>query len=211
MHRHTKQLVRRGLPLAQAQKVLILTHGRGDTASGILSLADHLKVDDFALIAPQATANTWYPFSFMAPVVDNEPGLSTALGVMGQIVAEVEEAGFARRDIYFLGFSQGACLTSEFVARHAAPYGGVFIFSGGLIGARIDRSSYTGDFQGTPVFLGCSNVDPHIPLHRVQESTQIFREMGAEVTEEIYPNAPHTVFAQEIDFANRVMAGSGGL
>lgn len=207
MHRHTKQIVRKGLPLEQAKKVLIMTHGRGDTAEGILSLAEHLKVEGFALLAPQATANTWYPFSFMAPTVENEPGLSTALGVIGQLVAEVKAAGFSSQEMYLLGFSQGACLTSEFVARNAERYGGVFIFSGGVIGDRIDRSNYAGDFQETPIFLGCSDVDAHIPLNRVQDSTRIFQEMGATVTEEIYPNAPHTVFASEIEFANRVLAG----
>lgn len=207
MHRHTKQIVRKGLPLEQAKKVLIMTHGRGDTAEGILSLAEYLKVEGFALRAPQATANTWYPFSFMAPVVENEPGLSTGLGLIGQIVAEAKAAGFSSQDIYLLGFSQGACLTSEFVARNAERYGGVFIFSGGVIGDRIDRSNYAGDFQETPIFLGCSDIDAHIPLQRVQDSTKIFQEMGATVTEEIYPNAPHTVFAAEIEFANRVLAG----
>ncbi|MEZ5044569.1 MAG: dienelactone hydrolase family protein [Saprospiraceae bacterium] len=206
MHRHIKQVVSQGLPLAQAQKALIMIHGRGASAEAILQLSQQLKVDGFTLLVPQAKDNTWYPHSFMAPVAQNEPGLSTGLGVIYELVAEVKESGIATNAIFFLGFSQGACLCSEFVARNGTQYGGVFLFSGGLIGAEIDRGPYQGDFKNTPIFLGCSDVDSHVPLHRVQESTAVFCEMGAQVTERIYPNAPHSVFANEIAFANAILS-----
>jgi len=205
MHHHNKQLITSGKTLKEASRVMIMIHGRGATAESILSLADHLPVDDFALIAPQATMNTWYPYSFMAPVQQNEPALSSALELLEAIVDDIQSAGHQAEDIYFLGFSQGACLSSEYVARNAKRYGGVFVLSGGIIGAEIDRNNYQGDFQQTPILLGCSDVDAHIPLQRVKDSTRIFQEMGANVSEQIYPNAPHTVFQEELDFITRVI------
>ncbi|MEL6588894.1 MAG: phospholipase [Bacteroidota bacterium] len=205
MHRHRKNYVLQGKPLAEASKAMIMIHGRGDTAEGILALSEYLKVKDFALLAPQATANTWYPYSFMAPVVQNEPGLSTGLGVIKQIVDEVLAAGIKAENIYFLGFSQGACLTSEFLARNGQRYGGAFILSGGVIGPEIDRSNYAGDFGGTPILIGCSDVDHHIPLQRVKNTTAILTEMGAKVTERIYPNGPHSVVQDEIELANQIL------
>ena len=205
MHRHTKNITTGGLPTGKASKLLIMIHGRGASAPSILTLADHLNVNDFALWAPQANQNTWYPYSFMAPTMQNEPGLSTALEVLKELVHDAQTAGFKSEDIYFLGFSQGACLTSEFVARNANKYGGVFIFSGGVIGETINKANYSGDFAGTPIFLGNSDKDAHVPLHRVQDSTAIFIEMGAAVTERIYPNAPHTVLEDEIEFANSIL------
>lgn len=207
MHRHHKNVVAAGAPLTEAEKAMIMIHGRGATAESIIELASHLKVEGFALLAPQATAHTWYPYSFMAPVEQNEPGLSTALDVVRQIVEDITDAGIAPVDIYFLGFSQGACLTSEFLARNAQQYGGAFLYSGGVIGEQIGRSNYQGDFNGTPILLGCSDVDVHVPLHRVKDTTTIFKEMGAAVTERIYPNAPHSVFDDEIEATNRILAG----
>ncbi|MEM6344111.1 MAG: phospholipase [Bacteroidota bacterium] len=205
MHRHHKNYSHQGKPLAEAEKVMIMTHGRGDTAEGILELGQYLNVKDFALLAPQATANTWYPYSFMAPVVNNEPGLSTGLGVLKQIVEDVLAAGVKHENIYFLGFSQGACLSSEFLARNANRYGGAFILSGGVIGPEIDRLNYAGDFGGTPILIGCSDVDHHIPLQRVKDTTAIFTEMGAVVNERIYPNGPHSVVQDEIDIVNTIL------
>ncbi len=207
MHRHHKNVVTAGQSPEKAEKAMIFVHGRGATAENILGLAHYLKVDGFALFAPQASGNTWYPYSFMAPVRQNEPGLSTGLEVIGEIVEDIREAGISTENIYFLGFSQGACLASEFLARNAQHYGGAFLFSGGLIGEEIDRSNYQGNFGGTPIFLGCSGRDPHIPLHRVKDTTAIFTEMAAEVTERIYPNAPHTVLEEEVDEANRILEG----
>lgn len=207
MHRHHKDVVAQGTPLAEAKKAMIMIHGRGAAPANILEIAQHLQVDNYALLAPRATANTWYPFSFMAPVGENEPGLSTGLEVIGQIVQDILDAGLTYQDIYFLGFSQGACLSAEYLARNAQPYGGAFIYSGGVIGANIDRSNYQGDFSGTPILIGCSDVDAHVPLHRVQESTAIFQDMGATVTERIYPNAPHTIFEDEITLTNQILTG----
>lgn len=205
MHRHHKNVVTGGLPLRQASKAMILTHGRGATAVSILEIADYLQVEGFALLAPQATANTWYPYSFMAPLPQNEPGLSTGLAVLDQIVQDILASGMEKKDIYFLGFSQGACLTSEYLCRNADGFGGAFIYSGGVIGSFIDRSNYQGDFQGMPVLIGCSDVDGHVPLHRVQDTTAILTEMGALVSERIYPNGPHTIFDDEIERTNQIL------
>lgn len=203
---HTiKNTVWAGVPLDQAKRVLIMTHGRGASAQSILSLAAELAVDDFALAAPQATGNTWYPYSFLAPEAQNEPGLSSGLAVLKELLDTVKAAGISSENVYFLGFSQGACLTSEFVARHAQPFGGVFILSGGVIGDSVKTERYTGNFAGTPIFLGCSDVDAHVPKDRVQDSSEVFRTLGATVTERIYPNAPHSIFQDEIDHINHIL------
>ena len=203
---HTiKNTVWAGVPLDQAKRVLIMTHGRGASAQSILSLASELAVDGFALAAPQATGNTWYPYSFLAPEAQNEPGLSSGLAVLKKLLDTVKAAGISSENVYFLGFSQGACLTSEFVARHAQPFGGVFILSGGVIGDSVKTERYTGNFAGTPIFLGCSDVDAHVPKDRVQDSSEVFRTLGATVTERIYPNAPHSIFQDEIDHINHIL------
>jgi phospholipase/carboxylesterase len=203
---HTiKNTVWAGVPLDQAKRVLIMTHGRGASAQSILSLAAELAIDGFALAAPQATGNTWYPYSFLAPEAQNEPGLSSGLAVLKELLDTVKAAGILSKNVYFLGFSQGACLTSEFVARHAQLFGGVFILSGGVIGDTVKTERYTGDFAGTPIFLGCSDVDAHVPKDRVQDSSEVFRTLGATVTERIYPNAPHSIFQDEIDHINHIL------
>ncbi|MCB0549892.1 MAG: dienelactone hydrolase family protein [Phaeodactylibacter sp.] len=208
MHRHHKNVVTAGTPLPEAEKAMVMVHGRGATAGSILEIAGHLQVEGFALLAPQANANTWYPFSFMAPVAQNEPGLSTALEVLEMIVQDITAAGIKLENTYFLGFSQGACLVSEYLARNARKYGGAFLYSGGVPGEQIGRPNYRGDFGGTPILLGCSDVDAHVPLHRVQDTASIFKEMGAEVTERIYANAPHTIFQDEIDITNHILSGA---
>ena len=203
---HTiKNTVWAGVPLDQAKRVLIMTHGRGASAQSILSLAAELAIDGFALAAPQATGNTWYPYSFLAPEAQNEPGLSSGLAVLKELLDTVKAAGILSKNVYFLGFSQGACLTSEFVARHAQLFGGVFILSGGVIGDTVKTERYTGDFAETPIFLGCSDVDAHVPKDRVQDSSEVFRTLGATVTERIYPNAPHSIFQDEIDHINHIL------
>lgn len=209
MHQHTKNIIQGGIPAKDASRTMILVHGRGGSAYGMLELATELKLDEFTLLAPQAHLNTWYPYSFMAPKEQNEPGLSTGLGVIGKAVKDLKEAGFADEEIYFLGFSQGACLTSEFLARNAGRYGGAFILSGGLIGDKVDRSPYQGEFRKTPVFFGISDIDAHVPLERVHETVEIFREMGASVTERIYPKAPHTIRRDEVDFINETLEKGG--
>jgi phospholipase/carboxylesterase len=174
-------------------------------AHDILSLADYLAVNDYALIAPQATNNTWYPFSFLAPPQQNEPWLSSALALLNEIVTDLNNENITTNHIYFVGFSQGACLTLEFVTRNAKKYGGVVAFTGGLIGDKIYPENYKGDFENTPVFIGSSNPDPHIPVQRVKASTDILQSMHANVTTKIYDNMGHTINEDEIRNANRLI------
>jgi phospholipase/carboxylesterase len=202
---HQKNITTAGKALTPNSKVLIMLHGRGGTAEDILSLASHLHLNDFSLLAPQATNNTWYPYSFLAPPPQNEPWLSSALNLLEDITTEIREKGVPSGNIYFLGFSQGACLTLEYVARHAAKYGGVVAFTGGLIGDRIYNENYKGDFQGTPVFLGTSNPDPHVPVERVYATSNILKNMNASVTEKVYSGMGHTIIQDEIDNANKLV------
>ncbi|MGX5819077.1 alpha/beta hydrolase [Chitinophaga lutea] len=204
---HTEQFIYAGIAPKDAQKALIMIHGRGGSAEDILSLAAHLPVKDFALAAPQATGNTWYPQSFLAPPQQNEPWLSSALDVLGKLSDHLETQGIAKKDQYFLGFSQGACLMTEYTTRNATRYGGAFAFTGGLIGDRIYRENYQGDFAGTPVFLGTSNPDFHVPVERVYATANILREMGAAVTEKVYDGMGHTINQDEIDHAARIISG----
>jgi predicted esterase len=194
-----------GQPLEQAKAAMILIHGRGATAPSILELANALYHPDFAYLAPQAANNTWYPQSFLAPIAQNEPGISSGLAVISALVAQIEAAGIPADRIIIAGFSQGACLSSEFVARHARRYGGLLAFSGGLIGPPGTPRDYEGGLTGMPVFLGCSDVDFHIPVERVHESTATFRRLGAIVTEKIYPNMGHTIIQDEIDEALKII------
>jgi len=196
---HTKQVIKAGQQTGEATKALVMLHGRGGSAEDILGLAQYLPVNDFALFAPQATNNTWYPYSFLAAPKENEPWLSGALKVVGEVVADIEASGIKKENIYFLGFSQGACLTLEYVTRNANKYGGVVAFTGGLIGDQIYLDNYTGDFAGTPVFIGTSDPDPHVPVARVLASTAILTDMHAQVTQKIYKNMGHTISQDEID------------
>jgi phospholipase/carboxylesterase len=199
---HTKNIITAGRPLEQADRALILVHGRGGSAGDILFLADELNVGDFALLAPQATGNSWYPYSFLAPPAQNEPWLDSSLNTLDQVVGDIKAAGIPPENIYFLGFSQGACLTLEYVTRHAARYGGVAAFTGGLIGDRLYPENYTGDFGGTPIFIGTSDPDPHVPVARVHATAKVLRDMHAAVTEEVYPLMGHTISQAEVDKAN---------
>lgn len=199
---HQKQLHTAGESIQKAKKALIMVHGRGATAEGILGLAQHLDVTDYALIAPQAMNHTWYPNSFLAPPEQNEPWLSSALDVLKTTLEEVVAQGIAPENIYFLGFSQGACLTLEFVARYGTKYGGVVAFTGGLIGDKIDPKNYSGDFSGTPFFISTGNPDPHVPVERIHESVQILEEMNASVQLKVYNGRPHSISPEEITIAN---------
>ena len=187
-----------GAPLASARRVGIFIHGRGASAEDILGIAPELATDDVAYLAPQAAGSTWYPFSFLSPIQQNEPGLSSALGVIGDLVAKVASEGHPSDRIIILGFSQGACLALEFAARNAARYAAVVALSGGLIGPPGTPRNYAGSMNDTPVFLGCSDIDPHIPLERVRESAEIFRAIGAQVDERIYKRMGHTINADEL-------------
>jgi predicted esterase len=196
-----------GRPLPQAQAALILVHGRGATAPSILELASVLHQPDFAYLAPQAAGNTWYPHSFLTPIPQNEPYLSSALQALADVVAQVNAAGIATDKIVIGGFSQGACLAAEFVARHVQRYGGLLVFSGGLIGPPGTPRTYAGSLAGTPVFIGCSNVDSHIPVERVHETAEVLTHLGADVDKQIYPNMSHTIVPDEIERAQKLVAG----
>lgn len=197
-----------GRPLPEAGGALILLHGRGATAESILELAGLLPQPTFAYLAPQAANYTWYPYSFLMPMERNEPWLSSALRRVGEVVADVEAAGVPAARIVLGGFSQGACLAAEYVARHARRYAGLLAFSGGLIGPPGTPRDYAGSLNGTPVFLGCSDVDPHIPLARVEETAGVLARLGAVVDKRIYPRLGHTINADEIAAAAALLATS---
>lgn len=205
MYTHQKKVITQGRPLSETQKALIMVHGRGATAESILSLAEHLPVADFTLFAPQATNHSWYPYSFMAPPAQNQPALDSALALLEEVVRNIQEQGISSRQIYLLGFSQGACLTSEYATRHAQPYGGLLLFTGGLIGQQVDTSHYQGNFAGTPVLITTGDPDPHVPVSRVNETEKIMEEMGAAVTKKIYKGRPHTILAEEINLARQIL------
>lgn len=202
---HILNIKTAGIPLPQAEKALIMVHGRGGSAQDILSLSQHLNVKDYALLAPQALNHTWYPFSFIAPVEQNEPWLSSALEMVEETVKAAANAGIKPENIYFFGFSQGACLTLEFLARNAQKFGGAAAIIGGVIGDKINRENYKGDFAGTPIFLGTSNPDFHVPIERVYATANILREMNAEVIEKVYANFGHSINEEEIEIANSVI------
>ena len=202
---HKKNSITAGKELTKDGKVLIMVHGRGGSAEDIISLSSYLEVKEFTVIAPQATNNSWYPYSFLESPSRNEPWLSSALEVLNDIVDDLKSKGIPVTNIYFLGFSQGACLTLEFVARNASRYGGVVAFTGGLIGDKIYNDNYRGDFENTPMFIGTSNPDPHVPVERVYATTNILKDMNAEVTEKVYNHMGHTINHDEIETANRVV------
>jgi phospholipase/carboxylesterase len=202
---HTENIQTAGTSLLEANKALIMIHGRGANSADILSLARYLDLEGYALVAPEATNNTWYPNSFLAPIRQNEPYLSSALDLLSKTVAFIEENGIAKENIYFLGFSQGACLALEFTARNATKYGGIVAFTGGLIGDKVYPENYSGDFKGTPLLIGTSDPDFHVPVQRVHDSTAQLKSMGASVTEKVYPNMGHTISQDEIELANQLI------
>src|ERR1700674_1856493 len=189
-------LLRAGEPLPTARAAMILVHGRGASAADIMTIGAELMHPGFAYLAPEAAGNAWYPHPFTAPLESNEPYLSSALEVIEKLLARVEETIPAER-VILLGFSQGACLTLEFAARNARRYGGVVGLSGGLIGPDGTPRDYPGAFEGTPAFLGCSDVAPHIRKDRVLEAAEIYKRMGAHVTARLYPGMGHTVNQDE--------------
>jgi predicted esterase len=194
-----------GRPLGSGRAAMIMVHGRNAGPENILELARLVPHPDFSFLAPSAAGGTWYPLSFMAETARNEPGLSSGLAVLLELVRTIEARGVPRRRIILLGFSQGACLSSEFAVRNAARFGGVVALSGGLIGPPGTVWNYPGRFEGTPVFLGCSDVDGHIPKARVDESAAVFSAMGATVTERIYPGMGHQVSEDELEFVREMM------
>jgi phospholipase/carboxylesterase len=199
-----------GVPLARARAAMVLVHGRGATARSILTLVPEIDQPGFAYLAPQAAGNTWYPYGFMSPIASNEPWLSSAWAAVAGVLATVASAGLPPERTVLLGFSQGACLASEFAARNARRYGGVVGLSGGLIGPDGTPRDYAGSLDGTPIFLGCSDADPHIPKERVIESAEVLRQLGAAVEARLYPGMGHTVNQDEIDAVRALMAALPG-
>jgi predicted esterase len=182
-----------------------MVHGRGATAEDILSLAGELNQPGFAYLAPQASGNTWYPNRFLVPLDQNEPWLSSALSFVGDVYNQIVNADVPAERIMLLGFSQGACLTLEFAARNARRYGGIVGLSGALIGPDDTARDYKGSLEGTPVFLGCSDVDFHVPKERVDETAKVLQRLDGNVTERLYPNMDHSVNQDEIDFVRGMM------
>ena len=205
---HKKQLVESGIPVKQAGKAIIMLHGRGASARDILSLEDELHLGGYYVAAIQATNYSWYPFGFMAPVAQNEPWLSSAVNLVKNVTDDIVAAGIGSDKIYILGFSQGACLALEFSCRHARKWGGIIAFTGGLIGEVVNAEKYAGNFDNTPVFIGNSDIDPHVPLDRTKESKQIMETLGAKVTLSIYPNMGHTINSHEFEMANKLLTKS---
>ena len=200
------QVAAAGVPVERARAAVIMLHGRGAPAHDILGLAEEFRQDDVAFLAPQAPGYQWYPRSFLAPLAQNEPHLSQSLATVGAIVAHLGENGVQPERIGLVGFSQGGCLALEYVARNARRYGAVAGLSAGLIGPPGTPRDYAGSLAGTPAFLGCSDVDPHIPLPRVHETRDVLARMGAAVTTRIYPGMPHTINADEIAEVGKLLA-----
>lgn len=205
-HIHESQTVAaRGENLGNATAAMIFLHGRGGTAEQSLTLADHLDVAGYTYLAPQASANTWYPQRFIAPREANQPHLSSALRVVDSLVSQIIEQGLPPQQIVIGGFSQGACLAVEYAARHPRRFGLLAVFSGGLIGTDDELTGYNGSLDGTPVFMGCSDIDSHIPVERVHKTTSILSEMGATVDKRIYPGMGHTINQEELDVVRSMM------
>jgi predicted esterase len=194
-----------GKPLGRSHAVMVMVHGRNAAPQNILDMVPVFDRPDFTYLAPAAAGNTWYPYSFMTERERNEPWLSSALSVLQDLVGSLIAQGIRREHVILLGFSQGACLTGEFAVRNAARYGGVVLYSGGLIGPAGTAWDHAGTFDGTPVLLGCSDIDPHIPKARVVESATVFERMGAEVTQRIYPGMGHTVNVDEVRLTQDLM------
>src|SRR2546421_11356349 len=193
-------------PLDKAKAAMIMVHGRGASAEDILSLTPELNQPGFAYLAPQAAGNSWYPNSFLAPIASNEPGLSSGLAVIASLLEQLTQAGISSERTILLGFSQGACLSLEFTARNARRYGGIAGLSGGLIGPEGTPRNGSGSLAGTPVFLGCSDIDPHIPKARVQETAEVLQRLGGDVTMRLYPRMGHTVNRDELRSVQAMMS-----
>jgi len=206
MNSTENQTIMAGLLPGHASKALILIHGRGGAANDIITLAPALKLNDkFTIVAPQAPDFSWYPYSFMANEDANQPALDNSLAQIRTVVENLNAAGVGNKGIYFLGFSQGACLTLEYVTRNASLYGGVVAFTGGLIGEKLNTSRYEGDFLGTKILITAGVPDPHVPLSRIAESESILSAMEADVRLETFPGKPHGISGREIELANALI------
>ena len=198
-----------GAPLAEAKAAMILVHGRGATAESILTLVPEFAQPDWAYLAPQAAGNTWYPYSFLAPIAHNEPGITSGLTAVSDVLEAITRAGIPPEKVVLLGFSQGACLALEFAARRAQRYGAVIGLSGGLIGPDGTPRDYEGWLGETAVFLGCSDVDFHIPKKRGEESAKVFQKLGGAVTMRLYSGMGHTINQDELDVVRALLRGIG--
>ena len=205
--RETPPVIQAGTPLTQAAGALILLHGRGGSAEDILALGRALTKNRWALLAPQAPGHTWYPYSFLAPRQQNEPYLSSALRQIEATLAQATSAGLETPQIALCGFSQGACLATEFVARHPQRYAGLLAFTGGLIGPLEEPISLAGDLTGAPVLLSSGDPDPHVPWKRVQQSGELLTGIGGKVTLQRYPGRPHTILPEEVENGKQLLSG----
>lgn len=206
---HAGQPVRTaGAPLADADRAVLMVHGRGATAESILTLAPALAMPGVAFVAPQGAGGTWYPYGFMSPIEKNEPGITSGLRAIQRVLGDIGAAGVPPERTVLLGFSQGACLVTEFTARNARRYGGLATLSGGLIGPEGTPRDYAGSLDGTPVFLGCSDVDAHIPAPRVRESAEVLQRLGGVVTMRLYPGMGHLVNDDEIEAVRTILAAA---
>ena len=198
-----------GAEPADAAAAMVLLHGRYSTAQNILTLMPELDRTDLAFRAPQAAEGTWYPYPFLAPLEDNEPHLSSALGKIGEAIDELERSRIPAERIVLLGFSQGACLTCELALRNPRRWGGIVALTGGFLGPLGEERRFEGSFDGTPVLLATSDPDPHVPVERVEETAELFRGMGADVDLQVFPGMGHTVSRQEIDLVRRLLRRFG--
>lgn len=205
MSAHELNIHYSGKDLNKAEKALIMLHGRGAKSEDILALAKYINVENFALLAPQANNYSWYPLGFMAKMEENEPYLSSALDILAQTVEIIKNAGIKTEQIYFLGFSQGACLTLEFLARNAQKFAGAVSFIGGLIGEQLHTENYKGNFENMPILLFSSDPDFHVPVKRVHDSNSILQELNAQVTEKIYGNLGHIVTKEQLALCNEIL------
>ena len=200
-----KKTVFEGTDINYAKSVMVLMHGRGATAESILTLTKEFNTPDYTYVAPQAFGNTWYPYSFFSPIENNEPALSSGLRVISELIKTIKNYGISEKEIILLGFSQGTCLVLEYAVRNAKHYKGVIGLSEGLIGDKIDKKRYSGTFDSCPVFLGCSDLDPHVPEERVNLTSEIMTEMGATVTKRIYKSMGHIINDDELNFVRSIM------
>lgn len=199
-------IVRAGTPLASARAAVIMIHGRGASPRSILELVPAIEQPGVAYLAPGAAGGTWYPNSFLAPIAQNEPGITSGISVVHALIDEVVAAGVPADHVMLLGFSQGACLACTAAQRRPRRYGGVVVLSGGLIGPPGSAWSESGRFLSTPVFIGCSDVDPHVPESRVRETAAVLERMGADVTMRLYPGMGHLVNEDEVAAARDLLA-----
>ena len=207
---HANQpVLRHGPDARHARLAIILVHGRGGSAQDLLSLAAELRLDDVLYVAPQAAGQSWYPYSFLTPMERNEPGLTSGLNKISTLIEQLRHEGLPPERVGLTGFSQGACLALEYAARHARQYAAVVGLSGGVIGPPGTPRTYAGSLAGTPTFLGCSDVDPHIPVERVHETADVYRRLHAHVDARIYPGMGHIVNEDEIEAVRDILsAGS---